>query len=117
LYWKLAWLAVAGRIRRGKYPGAQHALGAVRAVVGAVRNAAARGPAGGLMSARLSVDEARCTGHGRCYDAAPGLLSDDEEGFVTLRGRSMEVPDGHLGEARLAVAACPERAVRLEQDS
>jgi ferredoxin len=29
----------------------------------------------------------------------------------------MEVPDGHLGEARLAVAACPERAVRLEQDS
>jgi ferredoxin len=66
---------------------------------------------------RLSVDEARCTGHGRCYDAAPGLLSDDEEGFVTLRGRSMEVPGSHLGEARLAAAACPERAVRLEEDS
>lgn len=69
------------------------------------------------MGARLSVDETRCTGHGRCYDAAPGLLSDDEEGFVTLRGRSMEVPDGRLGEARLAAAACPERAVRLEEDS
>jgi ferredoxin len=69
------------------------------------------------MSARISVDEARCAGHGRCYDAAPGLLADDEEGFVTLRGRSMEVPEGHLGEARLAAAACPERAVRLEGDS
>jgi ferredoxin len=70
-----------------------------------------------MMTIRLSVDETRCTGHGRCYDTAPGLLSDDEEGFVTLRGQSMDVPDGHVGEARLAVAACPERAVRLEQDS
>ncbi len=112
----MAWLAVTGRIRCGKYPDAQQALGAVRAGA-AVRSAAARAPVGCLMSARLSVDEARCTGHGRCYDAAPGLLADDEEGFVTLRGRSMEVADGHLGEARLAVAACPERAVRLEEGS
>jgi ferredoxin len=65
---------------------------------------------------RLSVDETRCTGHGRCYDAAPGLLSDDEEGFVTLRGQSMDLPPDRLGQARLAVAACPERAVRLEED-
>lgn len=65
------------------------------------------------MTARLSVDEARCTGHGRCYDAAPGLLSDDDEGFVTLRGRSMKVPDDQVDEARRAVLACPERAVAL----
>jgi ferredoxin len=67
------------------------------------------------MAARLSVDDARCTGHGRCYTAAPGLLSDDDEGFVTLRGQSMEVPDGSLAQARLAVAACPERAVALTE--
>jgi ferredoxin len=29
----------------------------------------------------------------------------------------MDVPGDQIGEARLAVAACPERAVRLEQDS
>jgi ferredoxin len=29
--------------------------------------------------ARLSVDEQACTGHGRCYPLAPGLLSDDDE--------------------------------------
>jgi ferredoxin len=29
----------------------------------------------------------------------------------------MEVPGSHLGEARLAAAACPERAVRLQEDS
>jgi ferredoxin len=39
------------------------------------------------MSAKLSVDESRCTGHGRCYTVAPKLLTDDDEGFVTLRGR------------------------------
>lgn len=54
-------------------------------------------------------------GHGRCYDAAPGLLSDDDEGFVTLRGGSMPVPDGQVDEARRAVLACPERAVSLAE--
>ena len=69
------------------------------------------------MTARLSVDEVRCTGHGRCYDAAPGLLSDDDEGFVTLRGRSMEVPADQVEEARRAALACPERAVSLVADA
>ncbi len=39
------------------------------------------------MSAKLSVDESRCTGHGPCCTVAPKLLTDDDEGFVTLRGR------------------------------
>jgi ferredoxin len=69
------------------------------------------------MTARLSVDESRCMGHGRCYDAAPGLLSDDDEGFVTLRGQSMTVPGEFLDEARRAVAACPERAVQLVESA
>jgi ferredoxin len=69
------------------------------------------------MTARLSVDENRCTGHGRCYDAAPGLLADDDEGFVTLRGQSMYVPDGQVAAARLAALACPERAVSLQENA
>jgi ferredoxin len=61
----------------------------------------------------LSVDESRCTGHGRCYTVSPELLSDDEEGYVTLRGSSMEITDGQLAAAERAVAACPERALSL----
>jgi ferredoxin len=61
----------------------------------------------------LSVDENRCTGHGRCYTVSPELLSDDEEGYVTLRGSSMEIADGQLASAERAVAACPERALSL----
>ncbi len=69
------------------------------------------------MSMNLSVDEARCTGHGRCYSAAPTLLSDDEEGFVTLRGSSMEIADEQVADAEEAVAACPERAITLTRSS
>jgi ferredoxin len=61
----------------------------------------------------LSVDASRCTGHGRCYTAAPDLLSDDDEGFVTLRGRSMPIAADQLADARDAEAACPERAITL----
>lgn len=65
------------------------------------------------MAATLSVDDTRCMGHGRCYSVAPNLLSDDEEGFVTLRGGSMPISDDQLADAEEAVAACPERAVTL----
>jgi ferredoxin len=68
------------------------------------------------MSAVLSVDETRCTGHGRCYSVAPKLLSDDDEGFVTLRGSSMEIADDQLADAEEAVAACPERAITLSRN-
>lgn len=63
------------------------------------------------MSAELSVNAAKCTGHGRCYSAAPTLLSDDEEGFVTLRGHTMELSEDQLAAAQAAADACPERAV------
>ncbi len=65
------------------------------------------------MTALLSVDETRCTGHGRCYTVAPKLLSDDDEGFVTLRGSSMEIAADQLADAEEAVAACPEQAITL----
>jgi ferredoxin len=72
---------------------------------------------GPLMSAQLSVDENRCTGHGRCYTVAPNLLTDDDEGFVTLRGSSMPITDDQLADAESAVAACPERAITLTRSS
>lgn len=69
------------------------------------------------MSMRLSVDESRCTGHGRCYSTAPKLLSDDEEGFVTLRGGSLELTEDQVADAEEAVAACPELAITLTRSS
>ncbi|MFD7500860.1 ferredoxin [Streptomyces sp. NPDC001700] len=65
------------------------------------------------MTARLRLDAARCTGHGRCYTVAPDLLSDDEEGFVEQRGTELPVPAPLLGQAADAESACPEMAITL----
>ena len=62
---------------------------------------------------KLTVDGERCMGHGSCYTVAPDLLTYDEEGFVTIRDREIDVPEDQLEAAREAVLSCPEQAPRL----
>ncbi len=63
---------------------------------------------------RIRIDTSLCSGHGRCYAVAPGLIEADEEGFPVLRDADAEVPADALDAARLAVASCPEDAFLLE---
>lgn len=65
---------------------------------------------------KLHIDSERCQGHGRCYDLAPDLFGDDDEGFGKVLGDGV-VPAGSEREARLAVANCPERAIVLDEES
>ena len=61
---------------------------------------------------KVQISSERCQGHGRCYDLAPGLFGDDDEGY----GQVLEdgiVPPGLQDEARRAVANCPEGAIEL----
>lgn len=61
---------------------------------------------------RLTIDESRCAGHGRCYSLAPELFApDDDEGY----GEVIAQPAADsLDAAQRAVQNCPEQAVRLE---
>jgi ferredoxin len=52
-------------------------------------------------------------GHGRCYTVAPDLLTYDDEGYVSVRGDSIEVPADQLDAAREAAGSCPEQAISL----
>ncbi len=61
---------------------------------------------------KVRIDSGRCQGHGRCYDLAPGLFGDDEEGFGTVLGDGAVPPDKEH-DARLAESNCPERAIDL----
>ena len=61
---------------------------------------------------KVRIDSERCHGHGRCYDLAPELFGDDEEGYGTVLGDGTVKPDQEK-DARLAVANCPERAIEL----
>jgi ferredoxin len=61
---------------------------------------------------RVVVDQARCTGHGRCAAVAPDLFAlDDETGQCAVS--EADVPPGLEEPARLAVDNCPERAISL----
>jgi len=63
---------------------------------------------------KVQIDPALCQGHGRCYDLAPGLFGDDDEGYGQVLGDGL-VPPGQDHEAQLAVANCPERAISLAE--
>jgi ferredoxin len=65
---------------------------------------------------RLSVDAAQCTGHGRCYILAPDLLDCDGEGYVTIRGEAIAVPEDQRAAAEEAAGTCPEGAISLVED-
>jgi ferredoxin len=65
---------------------------------------------------KIRVDEGQCTGHGRCYRLAPDLLTYDDEGYVSIRGQAIEVPDGQVEFAEEAEGTCPEGAITLIDD-
>ena len=63
---------------------------------------------------RIHVSEL-CSGQARCYTRSPDLLQSDDEGFVAIRGGSMDVPPGLEEAARTAMNVCPEDAITLTE--
>jgi ferredoxin len=64
----------------------------------------------------LTLDWQRCAGHGVCAAALGERISLDTWGYpigVTTRGEV--IPASLLGAARLAAAACPAAALRLQR--
>ena len=60
----------------------------------------------------VTINPELCQGHGRCYDLAPGLFGDDDEGYGTVLGDGTVSPEAEH-DARLAVLNCPEQAIEL----
>jgi ferredoxin len=65
---------------------------------------------------KVRIKSQLCQGHGRCYDLAPGLFGDDDEGYGQVLGDGIVLPVEEQ-DARLAVANCPERAIELIEES
>ena len=64
---------------------------------------------------RVRVDSDRCQGHNRCCSIAPELFEADDLGNSRVKGDGV-VPAALEAKARLAVANCPEHAVRLTNE-
>ena len=65
---------------------------------------------------KVQIDPVRCQGHGRCYDLAPGLFGDDDEGYGMVLADGTVSP-GQEHDARLAALNCPEHAVELLEEA
>jgi ferredoxin len=63
---------------------------------------------------KVHVDQEICQGHGRCYAVAPDVFEPDDIGNGVERNGG-DVPPEHQAAARLAVANCPEDAIRIEE--
>ena len=65
---------------------------------------------------RVLIDSDRCQGHGRCYDLAPQLFTEDEEGYGQVIGEGkVSADDEH--QAQLAFSNCPENAVQILEEA
>jgi ferredoxin len=65
---------------------------------------------------RVRIDNERCQGHGRCYDLAPDLFGEDDDGYSTLHGDGRVRPE-RAEDAHLAVANCPESAISILEEA
>jgi ferredoxin len=64
---------------------------------------------------KVQINPGLCQGHGRCYDLAPGLFGDDDEGYGRVLSDGTVPPESEH-DARLAVLNCPEHAVGLLEE-
>jgi ferredoxin len=62
---------------------------------------------------RLRLDEAKCTGHGRCYVLSPDVFSEDDAGRCVLRVTL--VPPALADQARAGEQNCPEGAIEIAE--
>ncbi|HEY0530185.1 MAG TPA: ferredoxin [Actinoplanes sp.] len=61
---------------------------------------------------KLLVDPVACDGIGMCSHLAPALVNPDSWGYPIVSGETLGETD--LRAARAAVAACPRRALLLD---
>ncbi len=64
---------------------------------------------------KVQIDSGKCQGHGRCYDLAPEVFTDDDEGYGQVIGEGILTPDNEE-KARLAVDNCPEAAISIVEE-
>ena len=62
----------------------------------------------------VRIEPERCQGHNRCCAVAPELFEADDMGNARVRGDGSVAPTLEA-KARLAMANCPEHAIRVSQ--
>ena len=64
---------------------------------------------------QVRIESELCQGHNRCCAVAPELFEADDLGNARVRGDGSVAP-ALEAKAKLAMANCPEHAIRLSQE-
>ena len=64
---------------------------------------------------QVRIESERCQGHNRCCAVAPELFEADDMGNARVKGDGSVAP-ALEAKAKLAMANCPEHAIRLSQE-
>jgi len=62
---------------------------------------------------KVAIDVDLCQGHGRCYEIAPEVFTDDDRGRGELL--MVDVPADLQDKVRQAANTCPERAITISE--
>jgi ferredoxin len=62
---------------------------------------------------KVAIDVDLCQGHGRCYEVAPEVFTDDDRGRGELL--MVDVPADLQDKVRQAMNTCPERAITISE--
>jgi ferredoxin len=60
---------------------------------------------------KVSVDQGRCSGHGRCASAAPTIYELDEDGYCAVT--ELRLDAAQRSDAVMGADACPESAISV----
>lgn len=63
---------------------------------------------------KVGLDESLCVGHGRCYELAPDVFGEDEQGHCRLLVE--DLGEDLVAQAQRGADNCPERAIVVEED-
>lgn len=64
---------------------------------------------------RVRLDKSKCQGHAQCHAVDPRVFPIDEMGYSSLQPHEVEAGDEE--KTRRGVAACPEGALILDDDT
>ncbi|WP_102141965.1 ferredoxin [Mycobacterium hubeiense] len=63
---------------------------------------------------KVTIDAAKCMGHGMCYSLAPNVFTDDDHGYGQVVADG-EVSPLDVEAARNGAANCPEAAISVTE--
>ncbi|MBV9508860.1 MAG: ferredoxin [Caulobacteraceae bacterium] len=64
---------------------------------------------------KIIADHKLCSGHARCSAVAPEVFELDADGYVGFTKK--EVPQALAAQATRGVRACPERALKVVEET